>query len=378
MRTTQNNGWGNKSRSFIDFQEEDGKLICISGIYCHNGIDMEFAMRRQDENRGRYTFRGHLTILAPDGSPLYAVPLKATTQGQHEGKNSEDTSHHSVLNDNVSSPAKKEPVKVELNCNHESPKMLKAYIQKRAERVYEAHVLNLHRAYNQGVPISNPETITPTQACRLYGSRFVNQRYAKSTPKKKAERISSLERFYGGLMNDPMCKYSARQIQAYINGKKIGKETVKLASEFWAYCIKNMYCDSPTGVTPFPEHAEFRKSAKTLQAEALRATSLSQITQDNLYKNLLVEASGMDCGVALLLSGFTAEQIYSLTWRQIRFDTERPDFVQVGIFLPERAGAQHNYTRPCIPQCAMVLLKCHSGLMETQKTTTAKRELGGH
>lgn len=102
--------------------------------------------------------------------------------------------------------------------------------------------------------------------------------------------------------------------------------------------------------------------------------SLSQRTQDTLFAELMVKAADMDCGVALMQSGFSAEQICDLTWEQILFDPNRLDFVQVCLFLPERAGAQHNYTRPCTPQCAAVLRKCHGNLMVAAKTAKAKRE----
>lgn len=240
MKSTAKNGWHHPN-TILNSQEVDGKLISIQGVYYHNDTAMEFVMRRQDAQAGRCAFRGSLTMLAPDGSPLYTTPPKAKGKKQNESEDNRDEAGNSSFDEKPSSSSEKKSVRAELNCKDDSLANLQKYIQKRAEKVYAQHILDLQRAYDYAhrTPIS-PETITPTQACRLYGPKFISERYPKASEKKNAERRNSLQQFYSGLINEPMCKYSARQIEAYIKENKYGKAAVKLAFEFWVHCIKNM------------------------------------------------------------------------------------------------------------------------------------------
>lgn len=251
--------------------------------------------------------------------------------------------------------------RVELNCPGGSPKEIQGYIAGRAADLYQSFYRDIQADYQGAAGIRvPPDTITPAHAVRTFCQAFLRYKYPTSTPKKLAERQHMLERVYYNLDPVPMCKYSTRQIEKFINARKIGKKSILLAGEFWQYCLDQLYAN---GTNPFPQYEADRISPKTLQSKAIRAATLSTETQANLYKLLLTDTSGMDAGVALLASGFTAEQACIMRWESLRFDPDRPDFVLAGIFLPERAGAQHNYTRPCVPQTALVLNKLHHALL---------------
>ena len=231
----------------------------------------------------------------------------------------------------------------------------------RAQKLYGDHTSAISRdlGAEAGIVSMRPGEVTPIRACKAYGRKFVQNSHPKSSLKKNNERINMLQRFFYGLADEPMSKYSARQITKYIKNGHFGKEAQTLASRFWQYCLDQGYC---YGVNPFPEYADTRMSESVLQRKSLQATTLSAQTQDNLFRILIHNPTDLDCGVALMSSGFTCEHICTLRWKNTAFDTEIADYVRVGLYLPERAGAQHNYTRPSTPQCALVLRKRYEAL----------------
>ena len=315
--------------------DPQGKILKASGLYYHNDIMTSFSLQRQPSGC-RSAYRGYMKVISQiTGNVLVRKYVK---NGKYIEKK----------------------VKAELNCKDCSEREMKDYIASSAERLYRNYqneiAADYQSAYNSPV---TPDTITPRRAFDKYAPAFLQAKYPRSTGKKKKERLNQLNKFYYGLENTPMCKYSASQIQAYIQRAHIGKETTKLAGDFWNYCLDRLYV---SGTNPFPAFADTRISPKALQSKALQANTLSTETFYKLFDLLAVKASSKDCGVALLASGFTAEQICNLRWKNLYFDPSREDFVTVGLFLAERAGAQHNYTRPCIPMTALILRTLHSEL----------------
>ena len=334
MKPLRNN-WHDPRNVWNIATDSQGKISKASGVYYHNDIMTSFSLLRQPEGR-RSAYRGHIEIISQISGNV--LVRKYEKDGKYIEKK----------------------VRAELNCKDCSEREMKAYIASSAERLYRNYqneiAADYQSAYNAPV---TPNTITPRRAFDKYAPAFLHAKYPRSTDRKKKERLNQLNKFYSGLENIPMCKYSASQLKAYIQSAGIGKETAKLAGDFWNYCLDRLYV---SGTNPFPAFADTRISPKALQSKALRANTLSTETFYNLFDLLAVKASGMDCGVALLASGFTAEQICDLRWKNLYFDPSREDFVTVGLFLAERAGAQHNYTRPCIPMTALLLRTLHSEL----------------
>lgn len=239
-----------------------GIITAAEGKYYHNDVEMAYMLLRQPPGR-RSVYRGHIEVISQSTG-------KILTCGN--GKK----------------------VRKELNCQELSESKLKDYIAASAEQLYGKFIVVIDADYQtaNSVPIS-PDSITPMQAFKRHAFSFLRQRSPHASDKTTAEHHRRLERFYSGLENVPMCKYSAKQIQAYIdhNHSVSGKKAISLSGAFWKYCVDNLYT---TGSNPFPAFAEERLSPATLQSRALRAKSLSDETFGTLFALLTKNTSGKD------------------------------------------------------------------------------------
>ena len=321
MKTQKYEDFDNPRSSFNENQF-GGVLQGVSGVVIHDDTEYDFTLHRQTARRS--LMRGKIKLI----SPLTGRVLVS------DGK----------------------PVIREITCSSDDPEDLKKAIVHRIRDIHGKYMkeIKVTQNPNSAYTLTRPDEITPASAFTEYGRRFISKAYPKSSDKKINERLNMLRRVYFGMPDVPMRKHSPAYINRYLKDSKFSTEAVNLASRFWDYCLTQGYCN---GVNPFPGKAATRKSAAALQRRAVTATSLSSHTQKALFDILIANPTDMDCGVGLLSSGFSCEQICALQRKDIWFDPERPDHVRIRLYLPGRAGAQHNYTRPCTPQCARILRK---------------------
>ena len=308
MKSTKNNGWDDPDSSITPRYDAENNLISVRGVYIHNGIKMPFSLKRQQQGKCNCAYRGSIRINSPENGYVLTC-----------GKG-------------------KKPCKFELNTDKSTLSKIREYIKRRAEALYLKYSEEINRGFQRAGECSavTPETITPALACRMYVDRFISARYPikkeacddekteemkrqeeeeqQKKIKKNTERKGMLIRFFGGLIDEPMAKFSARQIERHIKNNNFGQDVVRLAEAFWEFVLDRQYA---VGLNPFPRKAETRKSAETLQREAMRASSLSREAEHALYDELMKATSGLDGGVALLASGFTATEVCGVTWKDV-------------------------------------------------------------
>lgn len=311
----------------------------IRGALYISGFRFEFSLTKQKEDiqepipekksRKYYLYRGSLRI------KINGKILKIPPHGSAEAK----VAKHSLYSDT------------------DNRDTIQAYI------IEQAEIMALEFAdvvYKSDVIPFSPETITPQQAALKYVERFVKEQYDGAKPDSICSGIKS---FFAKLEPVPMAKFSTAAIRACIKDHAFGKNKVKWAQRFWAYCLKNQFC---TGADPFPaEEGRKRRDPKKLQAEAVESDALSPDEQDLLYDTLEINASDYDCGIALMGSGFSYKEASSRRWKHILFDPYVVEHVNVAQYDDEIAGATHELTRPCIPPCARILIKAYTKLRMT-------------
>lgn len=290
-----------------------------SGCVIINNVLNTFHFQKTKE--GNYVYRGSLSVRSPkDGSVL---------------SKTKDGTEHKITK--------------ELNFNDFSK--AEEYIINRAKKIYEENELLIVK--KQGLTVTQ-EIIWPSMAVTQYARKFVDVTCFSRNPKKKERRVRTLHKLAGFFENTPMKDVSPAMVKKIIKKNKISETSQKLLYDFWAYCCAQQYC---SGNNPVPAIEKHGCSVETLTKKALTPDVLSQAQQDAIYRQLNANVCGLACAVALVMSGWSIEFILKLKWKDVIFSSFLEDYVRIIYTRPELSSATHDYTRPCVPQTAMILQK---------------------
>lgn len=234
----------------------------------------------------------------------------------------------------------------------------KKNVERAAFRLYTKYADLIHRRMKDS---NRADLITPAVAAVLYSEDYlaVNHRSASDSTRKTYGK--TIKNHYAAMPAIPMAKMTTTKIKQYLDSHPVGSNTLRLINGFWAFCLAKGIC---IGVNPFPDTKKRKLSATTKQARALVPDELSIKQQDALFTKLMSgEISGDSCGIALMLwGGFSAKDACTFSWRDIIFNQEQSDFVQVRYYQNDKAGATHDYTRPLFPQAARILCRRYETL----------------
>lgn len=191
-----------------------------------------------------------------------------------------------------------------------------------------------------------PDSVTPQLALIVWGDSFLRQRHENASQKSREDYYRVLSRFFRILPNKPMTEFRESEITKAIQETHPSRQAIKLAKDFWGYCIDTHQC---SGKNPFPVETKKRKSAAAKQAEADRLDILDIEMQDAVYRRALDEPTGANCGVALMLwGGLDAKRACSLLWKDLVFSEDEGIILKLN--FEDYAGATHNYSRTLFQQ----------------------------
>lgn len=241
-----------------------------------------------------------------------------------------------------------------------------ASVEKAAQSLLEK---NRHQIKRDSELSVMPDSITPQLALILCRDSFLRQKHENASKKTCEDYYRAISRFFRYLPNKPMAEFQEREITRAIEETHPSKQTIKLAKDFWGYCIDAHKCN---GKNPFPVEVRKRKSAAAKQAEADRIDLLDNEMQDAVYHKVLDEPTGANCGVALMLwGGVDAKTACSLLWKDLVVLEDGS--VILNLIIEDYAGATHDYSRVLFPQGEAVIIKRQKVLINKYgKTKLAK------
>lgn len=223
------------------------------------------------------------------------------------------------------------------------------YIDKSVQRLFVKYSEQILKEVKSSL---TPQTLTPFFAWMLYGRKYMSLKHPGMGKKRYTHLIKSMDSMFFAFDSKPMIDYSARDILNFYKGQEYSKEQKALLYHFWDYCIAKGYCHCADNPVPAPEQKPL--SPEALQRKATTPSVLSEDQMRRLVDILLSNASGADCGVALMLSGFSLDFVLSLKWSDIVFK-DNATWAQVKYIRKELAGSVHDYTRPVIVEAYSVL-----------------------
>jgi hypothetical protein len=200
-----------------------------------------------------------------------------------------------------------------------------------------------------------PEHVTPQYAADNYIDRFLALTYPSlSSQERNNSRKARIQKVFYKLAQLPMHQITARSISAMIRKDNITEDTVKECRLFWQFLIDNNKCLRGKG-NPFPANFQHTISIDKQNKNAFTANELSSEVFAKLFHFITKELSPINCGVALLASGFPLNDIVGLTWKDIDFISGYDDYAIIKIRRDHYIAAIHDFRRPAIPDTAKYL-----------------------
>lgn len=355
-------------------------LKSVDGDICNGDVIVHFSLSRQNSPSARYLFRGFAyiksrsgkceTMCEKDFQALKVAPFKKRYEKCLKASGNTPLPLDSIEDDNLTSGINKlsREVRCEINSNMTTESELQTAVITAAKNLVVRYAETLKRR----APMPHhPKYVKPINALKDHGISYFRERYPKTRDRTRDKYLSKMFHFLKSQPDVPMASFSARQIESSINSN-VSRMTVKHLYEFWQYCLDNKICE---GINPFPQALESRMSPTALQNKVGRPKTMPMDMQDRLFNALLDHASGLDCMIALMASGFDIKDIVGWTWRKILFDSEIKDLACAVYLRPDLASSTHDYTRPLDPRTALVLRKCYKLLCKTDAPEKASDKL---
>lgn len=295
------------------------------GDCTYRGILFEYTLVPQKDG----THRGRITVL----SPIKGEPMAFLVKHPYAKKDK----------DKIATVKYRE-----IGTKYESKAKIERYIRGKAATIFSDNALTFNKLLKKTV---KPDTVSADLAGYLYGVEFIKYRFAKSnkeeTMQKKLRRLTEL---LAALPPSPMAGIKTGEIAVRLEKHPVLDFT--LLSDFWDYCILQHYC-----VGGNPVHIPKSEGASDTEKQN-RLKKLTRVPERNLQqmnRALRDSHGGSDCGVALLESGISAKVACDLRWSDIKWPTDDPAYALVTLDRPSVMCAIHNYTRPLLPDAALVL-----------------------
>lgn len=232
---------------------------------------------------------------------------------------------------------------------------MEAYLVKTAKAIYADNIRFLLQQLRKSV---RPDEVDPITLGELYGGEFIQDKYAAGNRTETLEsKHQMLREMLQDLRQKPICKISSKSVNAAIKSRDYRLR--KMLYDFFLYCLERNYCEGPIPMEEpiLPQVSDTRK-----QNKAKTITRVPDRVLERLEPLLLEDASGADCGIALMASGFGAKLVCTKLWGDVIWDSKDPLYVRIRLDRPDVSCAIHNYTRPVIPPAAEVLHKRYESL----------------
>lgn len=330
----------------LRFSEDNGMILEVKIEAIVHRVILTGHMSFQ--HNGRYSLRGILSVLSPKTMTVLtiveSVHAEDNTVSQQEKRASREIRFQA---------ASALTAKEMKNTQTQIAEYLDGCVQSLVQKYFQ-QIVKMQKE------ISTPHTLTPFYAWVQYGKKFISLKHRNMGKKKSNSLQKQMYKMLFDADDKPMVDFSTRDIQRYLSKTKHSTEQATLLYHFWEYCIDSGYCHCERNPVPQPEKK--RLTPEALQKKATTPSILSVKQIQHLAEILLNNASGADCGIALMLSGFSLETVIELKWSDIIFEDGSP-WVHVKYFRNDLAGSVHNYTRPVILETCKVLRKRHDILI---------------
>lgn len=331
--------WENE-RSFLRETKDALGRISYEGVLIFQEI--EFRVKINPQNSGKYLYRGKVSAISPaDGFIVQVRGREAIRRlGGPEMVEPEGKNHRN----------KKLNLTSEVYSQARGREEVKEAVLHAVRNMYVEHAVLLAGELQKS---ARPDTITPGVAAVLFAESFVMTNY-KNVKEETAKRyVKKIKAAFSEMPSLPMAKYRQATLKSFLDDQKIGEDTHRMLSNFWEYLILKGHVE---GVNPFPPVKQKKTSPVKKQQRAKRLGELSLELQDSLYAHMMKKPiNGGDCGVALLTWGNLPNGKEVLKWKDVIMDAGRRDFVLIKYRRDDLAGATHNFIQPQTIQVARVL-----------------------
>ena len=339
----------------LNVVSDDEGIVRIKGFAILSEIHFKVSARRNDGEKDlpidgkppkhKYLYTGTVSLISPTGSVLISERRKREKEaaGLVYGK---DFKAKDVY---ASKP---------FYCNSADPGVIAAELRSRVDQLLsenEEQYISIHMKY------MTPDKLTPQLASSKYVDDFLALAYVSSPPDRNAARKRAIQRIFSGLRNVPLCKLKQSDITGLIEKGHITDDDVALCHLFWEYLIEHNRC---SGKNRFPVSVARDLSAEAEDRSMFTSKEVSESVFAEMYRLINKKLSTINCGVVLLLSGFTLNDICHLKWREIAFVKGYKDFAIIHIRKEHVAVAKHDYSRPALPDTALYLRRVYDTLCE--------------
>lgn len=204
-----------------------------------------------------------------------------------------------------------------------------------------------------------PDQLTLPFAVEQYRFEFLRLTYPKASSEVNNKRAHQLQRILSRFPMIPISELSTRTVNTILKETKASDEAIQLCHLFVEYLLDmRKYVGRNPFVLPSTREAN-RKNA-------FRQQELGNAVFGNMFRLLKRELSAINAVIALAASGFSFEDIKSLTWRDIEFVIGYLDYVIVHIRRDYAAISKHDFSRPIISDSALYVRKFYKYLLNSK------------
>lgn len=316
---------------FLSFNCSNGVPRRYTGSLLMNNSLYKFSLTEQLDSCEEY-YRGRVTAQSKTGKAI-TITVK--------NKNGEIKSKYVTYEKYVYSHDEKE---------------IKRKIAEMANKLYAKHAIEIENDLFESL---RQDTITPLLAVNKHGFTAIDYSHKAASETSKMQYYNRLKRAAEKLPNKPMCQITERTIKSWEKTTSFSRNEMQELKKFWEYCLLKRICigDNPIHITRKKKRNKKDKN-NTVTIDKL----LPEQSQD-LYDYINDNTTGPHMGTILALGGgFNPKKIIELKWSDIMIISD--NYVIVRDYMPQRAGATKNYTRPLMPQAARIISKRYNELLK--------------
>ena len=335
----------------LDVIEDKEGNLQIKGIVEKASVFYKVSIKRNDSGntkpireditpKFKPLYTGTVSIISPmDGKVMLSEAKRRKKQAK--GKNYKDKDIYATAH---------------YTCNSSNLADINAALHRIIDNLFKENEAQISSCL---VKTMRPEKAWPQFCTAKYLDEFLQIAYSRSSPERNSTRKRTIQKIFASLRNVPMCQINGREVSALIRKDSITAENVELCHSFWTYLLDTRKC---SGKNPFPSETTRTFSQKALDKKAFSTTILDTEVFEKIFELINKKLSTLYCGVALLASGFTLDDISELKWSDIEFIKGYDDFAIVHIHRKYLAAPKHDFSRPAIPDTAKYMKKLYREL----------------
>ena len=234
-----------------------------------------------------------------------------------------------------------------IRCDSADPQELVSDIMSRISALIEEDKSQLDQAILRAM---TPDQLSLPYASETYASDFLRLTYPNAAPEKNAERLAQLQRTLSKFPATPISKIGKRQVNTILNEIHATDENVKLCFLFVEYLLRMRKC---TGPNPFTKPEAQKNSRKN----ALAQQEMGDTVFKKMFELLNKKPFPINVIIALKASGFPIADIKDLSCNDLEIISGFKDFVAAHIQREYAAVSKHDFSRPVIPDAALLIRK---------------------